>query len=122
MIIQGKVWGTTSEVYKDKSVSVNYLLIKKGGHSSEHRHTFKDNIFIVLLGLLKVKVWREGDLVDESHIWPGSETMVPAGVWHSFEALQDSTVIEIYTSGLRDPDIERRNQGTCKAAEARSGD
>jgi len=110
--IQGKVWGETAEIYSDKTVSVHFLKINSGGYCSEHLHTFKETRFCVLEGAVLIRTWREpGSLVDETRLMPGSLYVCPPGVWHQFEAIKDSRVIEIYTAGLHEPDIERRTQG-----------
>jgi quercetin dioxygenase-like cupin family protein len=119
---EGKVWGTTAEVYRDAGIAVHFLKIKAGGRSSEHRHTFKENVFVVLTGEIEVRIWRAEKLVDRTILRAGTELVVPAGVWHDFLAREDSTVIEIYRAGLRDPDIERRTQGECRPEAIRSGD
>lgn len=118
MLTEGKVWGTTAEVYRDASTAVHFLKIKAGGRSSEHRHAFKKNRFVLIDGEVAVQVLRGGGeklLVDTTILRAGSEFEVEPGIWHSFEARRDSTMIEIYTAGLRDPDIERRTQGDCRA-------
>lgn len=125
MMTEGKVWGTTAEVYRDAMTAVHLLRIKAGGRSSEHRHIFKTNRFIVLDGEVLIRVWRGGEgtpLVDKTVLRAGSEFEVEAGIWHSFEARADSTMVEIYRASLRDPDIERRTQGECRPEAIRTSE
>ncbi len=125
MMTEGKVWGTTAEVFRGPGTAVHFLRIKAGGRSSEHRHTFKANRFVVLDGEVAIKVWRGAEdkpLVDTTILHAGSEFEVGPGIWHSFEARTDSTMIEVYTAGLQDPDIERRTQGDCEPERLRTGD
>ena len=108
---QGKVWGETEEIFNDGIVSVNHLKIKKGGFCSEHRHKMKSNIFFIISGNLKLSIWKEGDIKDDTVIWTGESSEVPPGVFHSFKALTDVECLEIYEAKLRGEDIERRTQG-----------
>jgi quercetin dioxygenase-like cupin family protein len=122
MMTEGKVWGTTAEVYQDGNISVHHLKAKAGGFCSEHRHAFKDNIFVVLEGELRVGIERGGGMIDQTTLHSGDSITVPAGTWHTFLAVRNSVFIEIYRAGLREPDIERRTQGGCNPDAVRSGD
>jgi mannose-6-phosphate isomerase-like protein (cupin superfamily) len=64
----------------------------------------------VLRGKIKVTIFN-GDIPDEITLTSGMCTDVPPGVWHRFEALEDSDTIEIYWVVLDDNDIERRTVG-----------
>jgi len=108
---QGKVWGETEEIFNNGIVSVNHLKIKKGGYCSEHSHKMKSNIFFIISGNLKLSIWKEGDIKDDTVIWQGESSEVPPGVFHGFKALTDVDCLEIYEAKLRDEDIERRTQG-----------
>lgn len=115
MITEGKIWGVTSEVYRDDTVSVNYLEIKAHGFCSEHCHARKTNIFIVLEGELAVRVWRDRALIDFTVLKPGMSLHVLPGQWHQFEAKTVVRALEIYRVRLEDPDIDRRTQGGKRA-------
>lgn len=109
---QGKAWGETEEIFVNEVVSVNYLRIRKGGYCSEHRHAKKINIFFVVSGRLQIDIWRERvGMVDSTIIGSGERTEVPPGVWHRFEAIEDTECLEIYFVNLSADDIERRTQG-----------
>ena len=111
MTLQGKIWGETTEFFRNPMVSAHYLNIKKGGYCSEHKHTHKYNIFFVISGILKITIWRDEKLKDITVLTDNQTTAVPPGFWHYFEALKDTKAIEIYQVILEDPDIERRTQG-----------
>jgi mannose-6-phosphate isomerase-like protein (cupin superfamily) len=59
---------------------------------------------------MKITIFR-GDLQDEVVLTSGMCTDIQPLVWHKFEALEDSDVIEIYWVALDDNDIERRTTG-----------
>jgi len=91
--IQGKVWGQTTEFFRNALVSALY----------------------VISGKLKITIWRDKHMKDVTILKEGQTSAIPPGFWHCFEALEDSEVIEIYQVLLHDPDIERRTQGGLKA-------
>jgi quercetin dioxygenase-like cupin family protein len=117
MLTAGKVWGTTSLLFRNEMVEVHYLEISMGGFSSEHRHQFKANIFHVLSGEIICRVWQPTGKKDETRISAGGQAVISPGVFHQFEAVADSRVIEIYVAGLGDgPDIDRRTEGGKRCA------
>lgn len=113
--IQGKAWGATQSIFNLHSVEVNRLSPIFRGYCSEHRHAYKSSRFFVLRGKLKITIFSE-DIPDETVLFAGMCTDVPPGVWHKFEALEDSDAIEIYWVVLDANDIERRTKGGISAA------
>lgn len=109
---QGKDWGETTLLFKNMNVEVHYLKIKKGGFCSEHRHK-KSNLFYIIEGRVRIKVWDDdqGALLDDTILNAGQITTVEAGFWHSFEALEDSKINEVYQIIIDENDIERRSKG-----------
>jgi mannose-6-phosphate isomerase-like protein (cupin superfamily) len=108
--VQGKRWGSTQSIFCLNGIDVNRLLPLARGFCSEHCHACKFSRFFVLRGKMKITIFRD-DLLDEIVLNPNMCTDVPPGVWHKFEALEDSDVIEIYWVVLDDNDIERRTTG-----------
>lgn len=106
-IRQGKNWGYTTEVFKSQNVEVHVIEIVKGGYCSIHDHK-KVNIFHVISGKLKVKVWMDEKLIDTTIIGKGETSAVYAGFEHIFEALEDTICLEIYHIFLEPGDINRR--------------
>jgi len=107
---QGKIWGTTQELFNNGVVSINHLKIKEGGYCSEHKHLKKSNIFFVISGNLAIEIWH-GDTKDETVVWPGEMTTIKPGVFHKFRALTDVECLEVYEVCFDGEDIERRTQG-----------
>jgi tellurite resistance-related uncharacterized protein len=128
MIIQGKVWGHTTPLFNRNNVELHIAEIKKGGYCSKHAHKFKYNRFIVLKGSLKVTIWKDygngTSLEDISHLGVSQECTVNPGDFHKFEALEDTTVLEVYWVELNENDIVRLDQGGvinhAKAADQRA--
>ena len=113
--VQGKRWGTTQSVFALNSVEVSRLLPISRGYCSEHYHANKFSRFYVLRGKLKIVIFGE-DMIDETVLTTGMCTDVPPGVWHKFEAMEDSDAIEIYWVVLDDNDIKRRTKGGVSTA------
>jgi len=108
---EGKIWRETTDLVETPFFSIHHLKIDAGGFCSEHRHDAKKNIFFVLAGCLRIRIWREGGLVDEIDLLPGQETEIPPGVYHQFKAIEATLAIEVCEVELRPGDIERRTQG-----------
>lgn len=112
--VQGKCWGLTQSIFCLNGVDVNRLISLARGYCSEHRHACKFSRFFVLRGKMKVTIF-SGEITDEIILTNGMCTDVPPGVWHKFEALEDSDTIEIYWVALNNDDIERRTTGGISA-------
>lgn len=112
-MISGKVWGTTMPIFQTPFVKSFGLKIKAGGFSSEHRHRYRSNYFFIATGRLRVLTWMEkGKAPDVIELRPFESTCVPPGLWHKFEALEASIVVESYVGMEADNgDIERRTRG-----------
>jgi len=108
---QGKIWGFTTDFFRNMNVSVHHLSIKRGGYSSEHKHAHKSNLFYVISGELEITIFREKDITDKTILRAGDDSAIPSGYYHRFHALTDVECIELYQIFLQDPDIERRTHG-----------
>lgn len=107
-----KIWGHTMTLFVNATSSVHYLWIGAGGYCSEHRHSQKENVFFVVRGELKIHWWEGEKQTKQSTILsPRDYFTVPIGVWHQFEATQDTECIEIYNYIYDSIDIERRSVG-----------
>lgn len=114
MIIQGKVWGVTTPLFNKNNVELHIAKINKGGYCSKHLHKFKYNRFIVLEGKLKVTIWKNYGteiLEDVSILDHSQECTVSPGDYHKFEALEDTTALEVYWVELSEADIHRQDHG-----------
>lgn len=114
MIIQGKVWGTSTPLFCKNNTELHYVEIKKGGYCSKHFHKNKFNRFFVMKGALKVIIWKNyghETLEDVSIIKEGQECTVNPGDFHKFIALEDTVALEIYWVELKENDITRDDHG-----------
>lgn len=114
MIIQGKIWGYTTPLFNKNNVELHIAVIKKGGYCSKHFHKFKYNRFVVLKGKLKVTIWKNYGteiLEDISILETHQECTVSPGDFHKFEALEETTCLELYWVELNECDIVRQDHG-----------
>jgi quercetin dioxygenase-like cupin family protein len=110
--ITGKVWGQTQSLYIDANCEFHYLSGKKGGYCSKHYHKDKWNRFFIIDGKIKVTIYNENGIQDETILTDGQYTDVEPGVKHRFEVLEDCRCIEIYWKNSLDPhDIVRDDTG-----------
>ena len=111
--IAGKIWGQTELVEANDSLEFHRIETVKGGICSKHKHDFKTNGFFLESGKLLIRVWQNDyDLVDETILNTGDYTKVKPGVYHQFEALEDSVAFELYWAPpLQHHDIVRESVG-----------
>jgi quercetin dioxygenase-like cupin family protein len=108
----GKIWGKTQEIFKNFNFEVHNISIRKGGYCSKHKHVFKYNMFFVISGRLKIKVWKNDYKVcDETILEKGEKTVVGPGEYHQFEALDRTKALEIYYPESIQKDIIRESKG-----------
>lgn len=116
MRVQGKVWGTTERLFCANNVELHRITGRLGGYCSRHHHAGKYNLFFVEKGALTVRVWRDGDQVDETRVGAGMSCTVAPGELHQFEVLEDDTVaFELYWAELNTDDIVRQDVGGLRA-------
>ena len=110
---QGKVWGSTELVALVPGVlEFHRIEAKKGGVCSKHAHQSKTNGFFVESGKLLIREWQNRyDLVDETILEAGDYCIVPPGVYHQFEVLEDCIAFELYYAELIGDDIVRETVG-----------
>ena len=109
---QGKFWGKTTSLFNKNNVEIHRIVGARGGYSSEHKHTFKFNMFYVESGRIELSVWKDpSGNVDSTILSKGEMSIVDPGYFHKFEVKEDCVVYEVYWVELDSKDIERRNSG-----------
>lgn len=112
--VQPKVWGDTCSIFRCNNVDVNFMRTIRGGFCSEHYHHSKYSRFFVVHGSIKITIFSDKIFnhdIKEIILTDGMHADITPLVWHKFEALEDSDVIEIYCAILDTNDIERRTTG-----------
>ena len=115
MQIQGKIWGKTQAIFQKSNFEFHRIEVNKGSFCSTHEHANKFNAFYVESGQLKILIHQiDYGLTDETVMGKGDMTIVKPGLFHSFEALEDTVCFEIYWTELDHSDIQRENIGGSK--------
>lgn len=111
-----KFWGDTQCIFVSPYTEMHNLHINKGGFCSRHKHEFKYNRFCVLDGKIKVILYTEdGTITEEKTLSTNDMFDVKPNIYHSFDALEDSIVVEIYWVDTLNPyDISRQTIGGNK--------
>lgn len=104
----GKIWGHTSEIFTNNSVSIHRIKINAGSFCSRHYHQYRYNKFFVESGNIIVYRW-DKDLKTETVLSCGESIDIPPNIDHQFLGLVDSIVYEIYYTQIDNMDIIRKN-------------
>ncbi len=110
-LMSGKVWGLTQEVWTGPHSEVHLINTKKGGFCSRHRHEHKWNLFHIIQGHLRVTIWQHSGLEDIIDLYDGQSCQIPPNVLHQFEAVADTSALEVYWVELNPADIVRESEG-----------
>lgn len=102
----GKIWGFTSEIFTNDTVSIHRIEANKNQKCSKHLHRYKYNMFFVESGKIIVRRWEQDSIIDTILSNQNSITIEP-NIYHQFESLEDSIVYEIYYTKLHNNDIIR---------------
>ena len=109
MAIVLKAWRCCEEIYADKRIRLVSANAGAGGASSIHCHRSQDNVFILISGRLRVIIYdqqpleRTWETILHRDALGARSVCVPAGLWHQFEAIEDSTFQEMYLSVNDEP-------------------
>jgi len=110
---EGKIWGENILIFINDTIQINQIYIKAGGQCSKHKHNNKNNIFYVQKGLMKIEIWQQGGLIDETILSDGQQTIIDCGKYHRFTALSETMALEIYTiKNIEENDIDRETIGS----------
>lgn len=111
MILSGKVWGESLNIFTNQNFELHRIQVNKGGFCSKHYHEHKYNGFFIESGSLMISVWKDYDLVDKTFLKTGQFMVVSPGEYHKFLALEDTIAYEIYWGTFDPNDIKRETQG-----------
>ena len=113
--VQGKVWGSTQQVFGKANVEVHRIEGIAGGYCSIHYHEHKFNLFFVESGVLELQEWTKGvgsdKPIDVTTLTAGSSHYIEPGIRHRFIVLKDCVVYEIYWTELSEDIIRIKDGG-----------
>ena len=94
-----KVWGVEFWMVNTELYCMKFLKIQPGFQSSIHAHALKDETFIGMMGTTQLNIHAgNGDVIDVHAIHPGEQYRLRPEVWHSFQAVNVSWIMEISTT------------------------
>jgi len=97
MVWQEKIWGKVWHLFQSDRSSVSFLEVKKGFQSSRHFHRERANLFAVISGRIKIRVWdQDGEPLWERDLDSGQTCVVGSNLVHQFQVLESGQVIEVY--------------------------
>lgn len=101
-----KIWGICKNIFKNGTVKVDHLIIKKDTCCSWHNHEHKSNRFYIISGVCIIK-----SELGETILREGQSFDVHPNTKHQFIGIEDSVMIEIAYIEISDADINREKQG-----------
>lgn len=111
-MLNGKIWGKTEMLLANGVLEFHRIEAIAGGVCSKHAHEFKWNGFFVEKGKLLIRIWQKDyNLCDETILEEGDFTTVKPGLYHQFEALEDTVAFELYWAEFNHNDIVRETVG-----------
>lgn len=91
-----KVWGTEYHVVNNEQFCLKYLVFKKGGKLSRHKHAIKKEMFICLTGVFGIEIG-EGENIRKGIFLRDDKILLEPNTAHLLEAFYDSIILEIST-------------------------
>ena len=107
-----KLWGVEIWYVNKEEYCGKLLHINKGWSCSWHRHTLKDETFVITKGLMQITSGYQPDRSDAvvSLLEPGDSFHVPVGLIHQMLAIEELEFYEFSTQHF-DSDSERIEVG-----------
>jgi mannose-1-phosphate guanylyltransferase/mannose-1-phosphate guanylyltransferase/mannose-6-phosphate isomerase len=102
MNVVDKPWGNELHYAINQRVTVKILNVKKGHRLSLQAHTKRTENWILISGEGKVTMNNE-----TSVLLPTDNVLIPATTTHRFEAIKDSSILEITWGEYDERDIVR---------------
>ena len=97
-----KPWGHEELLEHNEHYVMKRLFMKAGHRCSLQYHNEKHETFIVLSGKLKFYVGASVDSIEEKILTAGDYYVVPPGLIHRMEGIEDSFYVEASTTQLDD--------------------
>jgi D-lyxose ketol-isomerase len=93
-----KLWGSEFWIVNSELYCMKFLKVIPGYRSSIHAHAIKDETFIGWSGTLRLNIHNgKGEIMDTKAIHPGQHYHLWPEVWHSFQAINESWIVEVST-------------------------
>lgn len=105
--IDDKPWGKCYHFSETPDEQLDLCEIVAGGYSSIHLHEFKNNLFVVVSGLVRVRKFDSSlNVLSERVIGRGECITVSAGYRHDFLAVEATRLVEVYWRIANAPPVQ----------------
>ena len=112
---ENKIWGNTTLIFDNSTLSMYMLNIIKGGCCSRHWHKAKWNLFYVISGILGIDIFEGDSNIPRSIVLEsGKSYLIKPGVRHRFKGILETQIIEVNYTQLDPEDIIRENVGSIE--------
>ena len=92
--------GLLIQLVRDGWKQFNVIFSKGGSIRGGHYHKYNSEAFYIISGSFKLKVWKEGEPAEEYLIRSGDMFRIDAYVFHTFEYLEDTHLVSMYSNGV----------------------
>ncbi len=83
---------------------INAVFTKKGAvRGNRHYHAHTGEAFFILSGKIRLTAEKDG-LTEEREFGTGDMFLIPENVRHTFEYMEDTYLVGLYTTGVENPD------------------
>jgi mannose-6-phosphate isomerase-like protein (cupin superfamily) len=115
-----KLWGTEEVIVNNNLYCGKIFNITPGFRCSIHMHEQKTETFYVDSGVVELILWdmnyiqnapTDPEIRQQYHLTRGESITIPAGTWHSFQALGTARVFE-FSTPHSDADVQRAREST----------
>ena len=111
---ESRPWGwfaDFSEEIRGKNLGwVKILFVRKGAELSHQYHRLRDELWFVVKGRIKVKLWEKDNYpgnLKERELEEGETVFIPKLLVHTCSAMEDSFILELGFGECREEDIIR---------------
>jgi len=98
--------GVLVQLVHDGWKQVNVITSVAGKKRGGHYHKYNNEAFYVVSGSFNLYVWKD-DVKEEYLMKPGTWFMVNPFVFHTFEYLEDTVLVSVYSNGVELSDTEK---------------
>lgn len=101
-MITVKPWGSENLIFSNERYSFKEIKMSRGHKCSLQYHQKKHEAFYVLSGKIRFTFGEQLTSLQEIEMGPGDFYVIPVGLIHRMEGLEDSVYLEASTSELDD--------------------
>ena len=97
--------GLLVQLVHDGWKQVNTIYSQKGAVRGGHYHKHNEEAFYIMTGSFKITVWK--DMEKETFVFrAGDMFQINRNVFHTFEYLEDTWLVSMYSSGVEMGDVK----------------